>query len=592
MNRLVFNFYYRMTLCLGAMVVSVSALGQSPRVLTEVNPSVTMVGERAEYVIRFINTTQVPNLATPRVEGLAFSEGMSTSSFTQIVNGARSVETRASWSFSATRAGTFTIPGRSTRIGGEEIQIPPVSFEVVPMDEATRSRALLQLDIPDGPFYVGQAIPAKLGLFVRDDLTLSNIAFPERDGEAFLNTEFDNNPARTRTRIQGRIYEAFVWQFTLTPIKAGSAGLQFRQNIAIQESLADGRFPSIFNLSRTQTEQLTVATDPLELDVLPLPREGRPDSFRDAIGQFEVSSTLSSRDLMVGEPITLNIAINGIGNFDRISPPDLPQWDDWRIYPPKVDFKPDGNTANSGTKQFEYILIPQAETITEVPAIEVAWFDPALKAYATALLEARAVTVKPADKPLQSDVFLGSGNGSEPAEPRVPDSLLPIRPEAGWLLPRDPLWRQSAFVFTNGLLGILLLSTALLLHRRKRLRDDHRLARRHLGNRKIRHSLQLARKAASDGNARDFFEAARTAIQERASHLSKSPVEAKSLVSSDCLDILTQCDLPESFIQHCTEILQSADACQFAGYAPADADLSHIADKLVTLMTELNRFQK
>ncbi|NDV61299.1 protein BatD [Puniceicoccales bacterium CK1056] len=584
--------HYKFVPLLFGMLTCLLANAQEISVRAEVSPSVVMVGERAEYTLRFINTTQIPNMGTPRVDGLAFSSGMSTSSFRQIINGAVTVETRGSWSFTATRTGTFIIPGRTTRISGQTVEIQPVTFEVVPMDEATRSRAFLQLELPDGPYYVGQALTAKLGLFVRDDLTLSNIAFPEREGEGFLNTEFDDNPNRTRTRVSGRIYEAFVWEFILTPIKSGPTSLRFIQNIAIQESSSDNRFPRFFNLDRTQTKPLALFTDTLEVDVLPLPEDNRPASFSDAVGEFNLTATLSTRELVVGEPITLTLTLSGTGNFDRIAPPRIPEWENWRLYPPKVEFKPGGDLGISGSKSFEYILIPQSETIEEVPSLEYAYFNPENSDYTTVQIDAQPVTVAPSSKPVDSGVFLGSDFNEQEEEERIPEALLPIRPETGALIQTGPPWENYRFWMVNGSFAIILLGVALVLHRKRRLRDDNQLARRHAGSRKVRKSLQRAGKAASSEDAEAFFIEARSAIQERVSHLSKTPLEAKTLVTSDCLDILKDSDLPDSVVQKCSQILHAADASQFAGSPASTKNLLSHADELRELISDLNRFQK
>ena len=584
--------HYSLLLILAGMACSLPAFAQEISVRTEVNPSVVMVGERAEYTLRFVNTTQIPNMATPRVDGLAFSGGMNTSSFRQIINGVVTVETRASWSFSPTRIGSFTIPGRTTRINGQDVVIPAVAFEAVPMDEATKSRALLQLELPDGPVYVGQAIPAKLGLFVRDDLTLSNIAFPERDGEGFLNTEFDENPMRTRTRIDGRRYEAFVWEFILTPIKSGPTQLRFTQNIAIQGARTDNRFPSMFNLGRTKTEPLSLFTEALDLDVLPLPAENRPDSFSDALGQFQMTSTLSTETLVVGEPMTLTLVLSGSGNFERIAPPQIPAWENWRLYPPKMDFTAEDKLNLNGAKSFEYILIPQSVDITEVPEIEYAFFNPETADYQTILIEARDVTVAPSSKPVDPDLFVSSINAGEETTEAIPEALLPIRPGTGKLLPLEPKWKSTTFWMLNGGWGAALLASALVLLKRKQLRNDNQLARRQVGNREIRKHLRHARKAADSGDSQAFFHAARSALQERVSHLSKTAAEANTLVTSDCLDILKSSDLPDHITERCSTLLQHADAHQFAGIPVTATDLPPLADDLNILITDLNRLQK
>jgi len=581
--------------CLFLASLSITDLpGQGIAARANVNPTPVMAGTRAEYVISFEGTSRLPQLETPKVEGLEFSQQMGTSSFTRIINGRTTVQTQASWAFRPLSEGTFIIPGRSVVISGQEIAIPQVAFRVIPMDEETRQRAFLRVDIPDGPFYVGQAIPIRVGLFSRDDVNLTNIAFPEREGDAFINTEFDNNPPRTRTRIDGRIFETFVWDLILTPIKTGPADLQFRQNVSLQVVDPNERFPSLFSLSRSRSESYTLTSDRFETEILPLPAENQPDSFRDAIGKFSVSAALSSRELQTGEPITLTLSVSGSGNFERISPPILPDWEFWRIYPPKVEFLPDDEVGLSGTKTFEYILIPQDPSITEVPEISYASFNPETGSYETTVIEAEPVTVKPADQPLPDAlVFSPASSAVDDTDRIVPDSLLPIRPDPGSLYRTfGALWKSPPFWISNSFLALLLLVIRQLIHRRRRLSSDVRFAQRHSGDRKIRKALSEASKAASQSDAEAFFSMARFILQERVSHLANRPVDSKTLVTSDCLTILQDARIPDDLHEHCLHLLNAADAYSFAGAAPDKESLTRMAEELASVSIGLNRHVK
>ncbi len=556
-------------------------------------PDLVMAGSRAQYVIAFNNTTSLPNINTPRVDGLDFTGTMGTSSFQQIIGGRATVETRATWNFRATEPGTYTIPGRTVRISGEDVRIPPVTFEVVPMDEETRTRVFLRAEVPDGPFYVGEAVPVRIGLFVRNDIGRANYGKPDRIGEAFINTPIQNDPARSTAQMEGRFYEVLIWDTILTPIKSGPAELSFQQQVEIQVNEQDNRFPSIFNLSRGRVESYTLTSNTIDAEVIQLPVEDRPESFRDAIGDFTVTAELSSRDLQVGEPITLTLAIEGTGNFDRISPPEIPEWDGWRIYPPKVEFTPADEDGLTGRKTFEYILIPQKTAIQEIPEIRYATFNPETESYSTTVLEAEPVSVKPSATPVDTGPVFSTAGGSEPEQDSIPDALLPIRPETGHLLPpTGPTWKQASFWILNGLAGLGLLLIAWLLGRRRRLRDDAVLARRHAGGRKIRKALQTAAAAAKAGDPNKFFEAARFALQERISHLARTPTEARTLVTSDCMAILEASNVPESLRARCAGLLNAADAAQFAGVQPTGDKLLHMADELVSIVSDLNRSLK
>jgi hypothetical protein len=459
------------------------------------------------------------------------------------------------------------------------------------MDEQTKSRALLRLELPDPPYYVGQALPARLALLVRRDLNLANVAFPESEEDAFLHSEFDNNPARGTINFRGQSYNAIVWDILITPIKAGAAELRFRQDIALQIVTSDSRFPSVFSMSRTRTEPTTLFTEPIPADILSVPEENRPEGFTGAIGQFEVSSVLSSRDLTVGEPATLTMTISGKGNFDRISPPELTDWENWRLYPPKVEFNPSDARGFEGSKSFEYILIPQAETISEVPAIAFATFDPVGTTFNPTVLEPVAVTVQPSDKPEGSAPFIPGLNQQETEEVRVPENILPLRPSAGTIHPKGSIaWQESNFWLYNLGIGVILGLIALWNRRRNRIRSDATLARRHAGGRKIRKTMQTAQAAAKRGNLSQFLESARFILQECVCHLSRSPVEAKTLVTSDCLSILASSNVDKSTQAKVSDILNAADAHQFAGVTFNKHELDQLLEKLTTVASDLNRY--
>ena len=267
-------------------------------------------------------------------------------------------------------------------------------------------------------------------------------------------------------------------------------------------------------------------------------------------------------------------------------------WEDWRVYPPKVTFNPSSELGHEGRKVFEYILIPRSPTIGEIPEIAVSSFNPETETYETTVIEAEPVTVKPSESPLDSRSFSLAQETDTPSGLRVPDSLLPIRPNIGSLTASGSPAPRPAFIVTNSALGSLFLLLGVWNSRRQRLRHDQRHARRQVGNRRIRSALEKAREAASGADSAAFYKAARSALQERLSLLAHEPVEARTLVSSDCEQIMVNASLPESVRTDCLQLLASADTCEFAGLQPSSEALSRQAADLERVLIELNRFQK
>ncbi len=110
--------------------------------------------------------------------------------------------------------------------------------------------------------------------------------------------------------------------------------------------------------------QEVVAGAPLTLRILPLPEEGRPPEFKDAVGRFTVSAEASRTSLAVGETLVLKLKIKGNGN---VSGPDL-QLPGFHllgiIHKDVVGYVAD------------YHLKLLSADVKEIPAIPFAFFDP------------------------------------------------------------------------------------------------------------------------------------------------------------------------------------------------------------------------
>ncbi len=584
---------FALTAIATALFVPLTALqGQSVLARADAEPSVFTMGEVSTYSIHFMNTDSIPRLVTPRVDGLEFNSTPSTSSVRRIENGRYSIETTMSWSFRATRLGSFTIPGRTVTVKGENLTIPDVEIRVVEPTEDQKSRAYLILELPDGPYYVGQSLQSRLILLGRTDLHLSPVRLPSCENDLFQHTELNNNQQRGSLQYKGRSYNALVWNMVITPIKTGSTELRFRQDLELQTVSRDSRFPSIFSMTSTQTEPLTIYTDAREIEILPLPEKPETAAFSGGIGDFEVTASIGSESLTEGEPTTYTLTISGKGNFERIAPPELPEWNNWRIYPPKVSFEQDDNIGFEGTKSFEYILIPQSDALTEVPAFSYAVFDSAKSTYTVTELPAIPVEVEASEISSAIDTFIPDpANGG--LQERVPEKLLSLRPALGHAYPAGSiLWKDPLYWSINGLVAIVLAALAGLLHRRKRLRTDARLARKYSGNRKVRKALQASQLAIKDNNPAKFYENARFAIQESISHLSHVPREAKSMVTTDCLALLEQAGTSADIMDRVESLLGMADAFQFAGIRHTPEELASAHKNLVSLISDLSRVNK
>lgn len=152
-----------------------------------------------------------------------------------------------------------------------------------------------------------------------------------------------------------------------------------------------------------RTERLK--TEPLTIEVLPLPTAGQPPKFdSSAVGHFALRAEVDRDRVNVGEAVTLKLAISGQGNLRKLATPALPRLDGWKVYEPKVSVTLDPGERVAGTKVVEYLLLPERAGVTTIPPFTLAFFDPERGSYGSEK-----------SNPLRIEV---SADGSQPAGAR------------------------------------------------------------------------------------------------------------------------------------------------------------------------------
>lgn len=123
----------------------------------------------------------------------------------------------------------------------------------------------------------------------------------------------------------------------------------------------------------------TSRSDPITLNVLPLPEEGKSSSFTGGVGDFEVNASLDNTQVKANNPVTLHVSVRGKGNTSLIEFPNV-KW------PNEIKFyESQGKTKNLGQgaseKTFEVVLIPKQKGDLTIPPIEFEFFSPETRSY-------------------------------------------------------------------------------------------------------------------------------------------------------------------------------------------------------------------
>ncbi len=206
--------------------------------------------------------------------------------------------------------------------------------------------------------------------------------------------------------IAGRHYrKALIRKVALFPTRTGELTvdpLEITCQVQVQESRKRRRdpFDLLFDspFSRYRTEERFTETEPLKLNVLPLPSAGKPDSFSGAVGDFNMEVSLDRTKVTTNDALSMTVRFSGTGNIKLLQEPDFTAPPDFESYDPKESVKVNKSGKRvTGSKTFEYVLIPRVPGTSQIPPIEFTYFDPASKSYKTIVKGGFAVEVEKGD---------------------------------------------------------------------------------------------------------------------------------------------------------------------------------------------------
>lgn len=310
------------------------------------------------------------------------------------------------------------------------------------------------------------------------------------------------------------------------------------------------------------TEPFEVSSNPVAVNVRPLPDSGVPAGFSGGVGTFNVTAELDSDSSAGGEPVNLTIRVSGTGNIQLIGEPALPRVSAVKVLNPETRDKVSraGGTV-SGTREFIYPLIPQADGRHVIPGLELGFFDPKTGTYytrATPRLEFTATGARPT----------GPATEERPGMRVLSSDIRHIKPAAG-LRPIPHGWRRSppwwAWLFYP--LGLLVLLAGVIIGRhRRKLEQDRGYARLRRSSRLVRKRLARARSLLKSGEERGFTAELAGALQAYVGD--RFDIEAQRMTGDELATELARRGANETTVRELLTLLRDCDAARFSPGVP------------------------
>ena len=227
--------------------------------------------------------------------------------------------------------------------------------------------------------YQNEQATVSYRLFFRPGIRLRHSRLASAwDANGFWREELDvaSRPVPSVEQIDGESYRTIVLKrVAVFPTRTGTLRIDPLQ-IETEAYAARSRPPAERYSVQSQYEPVTLSSDPLTLDVKPLP-ERAPASFHGAVGQFDLDVRIPNDTARVGGAVNLTLRVRGRGNIATLQPPTVDIPGAFEVYDPKIETNLDrGGTQIRGTKTFSYVLVPRSNGRYVIPDIELAYFNP------------------------------------------------------------------------------------------------------------------------------------------------------------------------------------------------------------------------
>ena len=398
--------FHSLRFALFGLVVSLffsnAAYSQDITVSADVTPKIISLNETATLRVTVSANQQLGNIAPPKLSALPefnVSYGASSSQYNLTGN---QISVSVTWTYvlKPKKVGQFTVSQIQISHGNKTYTPDPISIKVLPkstqppQSESTRDtftdafsssthKVEASVDNPR-PYVNEQIIYTFRYLYTARIPSFNSPKYTPPSLRQFWTTELERKRAQ-RQVIDGTLYWIEEIQVGLFPIIAGRVTIEPAK---LSLPLSTGR-------GRPQASNVLI-TNPVEVDIRPLPQAGKPTNFVGTVGQYRIHAQTDRQTIEAGDGFTLRVQVSGTGNIKTVPAPTVPTLQNMAIYDPQItDAIGVVDSKIRGSRTYEYVIIPSKEGDWTIPAIDYPYFDPQTENYQVARTVPVTINVLP-----------------------------------------------------------------------------------------------------------------------------------------------------------------------------------------------------
>ncbi|MDB5011227.1 MAG: hypothetical protein JWQ06_2016 [Mucilaginibacter sp.] len=424
--------------------------------------------------------------------------------------------------------------------------------------------------------YQGQQLTLTYRIYTRVGIVQSQVTkMPDLTG--FWNEDVKTNmqqqvPWHVETYKGLKYNVADIKQIILFPEHAGNITIDPFSMAFIARIQAPARdFMEQFFSGAYNDVKYNAKSTPVVVHVKPLPQAGKPDSFTGAVGKFTIDANIDKTHVKANEGLNYKVKISGSGNIKLLKTLNTNFPADFEKYDPKItDTVTELVSGVSGTRFYNYLLIPRHQGDFTIDPVKFSYFNPATGRYVS--LSTKSFKIKVDKGIAESNVTALSGADKQDVKLLAKDIRYIKTGDAGLSREDDEFYGSIGYY-------ILLLSgpfaaLAALAYRnwnQKNNSDIVKVKNRRAGKIAAKH-LANAKNQLQAGNTKAFYEAVFKGLYGYLSD--KLNISYADLDKDTIASALKARAVNERITG---QLLETLDLCDMARYAP----VTHISQQEV-----------
>lgn len=550
-------------------------------------PNAVEIGK--QFRLSFTINERGTNLKLPDLSNFNVLMGPSTGQSTSIstINGRTTQETSYSYTYilQSKTEGTFEIRPASIEVNGKVFESNSLSIQVVKTQakpaqpqsggeqtqgspqnvELGSDNLFVRVEMSKKNVFRGEQIISTVKLYVNPNIPIAGfdeVNLPAYEGFFTQDVDIPQQINFTREVYNDKIYQVGVLKKTiLFPQQNGNLTIKpFNLSLLVQQQVKQRSFfDDFFNSFRTVKAAIT--SQPVTVTVKDLPPS--PASFMGGVGNFNISSEISSENATTNDAVTLKVTISGSGNIRLIKSPELKLPSDFEVYDPRAtdNVKASGN-GTSGTKTIEYLFQPRFEGDYTIPGIPFTYFNPSTGAYETKTTKEYVLHVEKGSQEQSATVI--SSMRKQNVQLIGKDIRFIKQGNAGLKQKGYSLFGTTEFYLIYIISAVLFLILFLIYRKKAKENANIALMRNKKANRVAQKRLKAAAAFMKQNNNEAFHDSILKAFWGYFSD--KLGIPVADLNRDTAVSGLQNKNVEQAIID---DFVAVVDQCEFARYAPA-----------------------